>query len=575
MVLKINLPSVWGTKAESSALLRYLRYLWIMTIFHFATFSGAMAVFKAASLTSRLSPRLQCSGLVLAFAIFALTSGAIPASAETRPPVLNRASAPFSQETVIQTAKALASRPYEEPAPVENSPAQALASSYDEFRMARFRATAAVQLDSLGKYRLHLLPTAWIHSNEVALAIVEDGVAHSLRADPDMFDWGPLKKVAAFSKNVPLSGFRINGPLNNAEISDEIIVFQGASYFRALSRGQDYGISARGLGLSTGAIGGEEFPRFSKFWIERPAPKVDELVIHALLESTSLTGAYMFKVRPGAETAIDVKATIFPRTEITEIGIAPLTSMYLVSSSDRTRVSDFRPSVHDSDGLSIQNGQGEHLWRALSNPRHIETSTFEDDNPKGFGLEQRERGFAAYQDMEARYHKRPSVWVEPKSGWGQGSVILVELPTENEANDNIVAFWRPKHPLQPGRGHEFSYRLSWPDSFSRIGPKARVVRTMAGRSIGPERDAGAVQFVLEYDGAETIGGSAALIPSVEASQGRLGEAQVQLNKESGTLRIAFKFYPGTSDTADLRLSVAGLPGGAETWLYRWTKGMHQ
>lgn len=546
-----------------------------MKIDHFANSGGALAVSSRVRSIVRPGCRLQCSGLMFVFSILALTSGAMQASAETRPPALDLAGAPFSAETVIQKARALANRPYEEPAPVDPSPAQMLASSYDEFRMARFRPASAVQLDSLGKYRLHLLPTAWIHSDEVALAIVDDGVAHAVRADPDMFDWGPLKKVAAFSKSVPLSGFRISGPLNSAEISDEIIVFQGASYFRALSRGQAYGISARGLGLSTGAIGGEEFPRFSRFWIERPAPNVDELVIHALLESKSLTGAYVFKVRPGAETAIDVKATIFPRTEITEIGIAPLTSMYLVSSSDRTRVSDFRPAIHDSDGLSIQNGRGEHLWRALSNPRHIETSTFEDDNPKGFGLEQRARNFAAYQDMEALYHKRPSLWVEPKGGWGRGSVILVELPTEDETNDNIVAFWRPEQALQPGRGHEFAYRLSWPDTFSRMGPRARVVQTMAGRSIGPDRDAGAIQFVLEYDGAEAISDSGSLVPTVDTSQGRLGDAQVQLNEETGTLRIAFKFYPDSSDTADLRLSLAGLHGGAETWLYRWTKGMHQ
>lgn len=327
--------------------------------------------------------------------------------------------------------------------------------------------------------------------------------------------------------------------------------------------------------MSTGAAGGEEFPRFTKFWIERPAPNVDEFVIHALLDSRSLTGAYVFKVRPGKETAIDVKSTIFPRTQITEIGIAPLTSMYLVSSSDRTRVSDFRPSIHDSDGLSIQNGRGEHLWRALANPRRIETSTFEDESPKGFGLEQRERNFAAYQDMEALYHKRPSVWVEPEGDWGPGSVMLVELPTEDETNDNVVAFWRPRDPLEPGRGHEFAYRLLWPDTFSRLGPQARVVRTMAGRSNGPDRNVGAVQFVLEYDGVGAVSDAAALVPNVETSQGRLGDAQVQLNEEAGTLRIAFKFYPETSDTADLRLSVAGIPGGAETWLYRWTKGMHQ
>lgn len=546
-----------------------------MTIYHSAIFCGAMAALGRARFLSRTGLRLPSPGALSVLCIFILAGWAAPASAETRLPMLKRAVAPFSHETVIEKARDLAARPYAEPARVDPSPAELLASSYDEFRKARFRPDAAVQLDTLGRYRLHLLPIAWIHTEEISLSIVDNGTETPVRADADMFDWDPLRKIAEFSQNVPLSGFRITGPLNSAEVSDEIIVFQGASYFRALSQGQAYGISARGLALDTGATEGEEFPRFTRFWIERPAPNDDEVVIHALLDSKSLTGAYVFRVRPGKETAIDVSSTVFPRTEITGIGIAPLTSMYLVSSSDRTRVSDFRPSIHDSDGLSIHNGRGEHLWRALANPRKIETSTFEDDNPKGFGLEQRERDFAAYQDMEALYHKRPSVWVEPVGDWGPGSVILVELPTEDETNDNVVAFWRPEKPLQAGRAHEFAYRLLWPDTFSRIGPEVRVVRTMAGRSNGLDRDTGAVQFVLEYEGLGATIDRTTLKPNVQASQGRLGDAQVQLNEEAGTLRIAFKFYPETSDTADLRLSVDGIPGGAETWLYRWTKGMHQ
>jgi glucans biosynthesis protein len=191
-------------------------------------------------------------------------------------------------------------------------------------------------------------------------------------------------------------------------------------------------------------------------------------------------------------------------------------------------------------------------------------------------LEQRERRFLAYQDLEARYHLRPSVWVEPKGDWGKGSVMLVELPTEVETNDNIVAFWRPEQPLQPGRAHTFSYRMSWPDTFRRIGPKARIVRTMAGLSNGDDRKQGAVQFVLEYGGAGAIAEEDdAPVPVLAASHGRVSKAQVQPNRESGTLRVAFKFYPGANETSELRVAMPGFDGGAEIWLYRWTKGMHQ
>jgi len=541
-----------------------------MTLFDHLRVVGPLAVAKPSPARAGLLRPLLLLGLAMA----ALTELREEAYAETRPPMLKAAVQHFSRDTLVREAKELAAKPYVPPADGKRAPGEQIASTYDEYRMARFRPEAAIQLDPLGRYRLHLLPAAWIHKEEIEVLLVDNGQATPVTGDPSMFDWGPLKKVAAFSERVPLSGIRIRGPLNSEEVSDDIIVFQGASYFRALSRGQAYGISARGLALATGSAAGEEFPRFTKFWIERPAPNVDELMIHALLDSKSLTGAYTFKVRPGAPTAIDVEAAIFPRVEITEIGLAPLTSMYLLSASDRTRVSDFRPAVHDSDGLAIHNGSGEYLWRPLANPRGIQTSFFIDDNPKGFGLEQRERSFAAYQDLEALYHDRPSVWIEPQGNWGKGSVILVELPTETEANDNIVAFWRPEQPLAAGRAHQFSYRLTWPDTFRRIGPKARVVRTMAGLSIGADREQGTVQFVLEFSGADGIGEDLPL-PSLEASEGRVSEAQVHLNPESGTLRVAFKYYPEASETAELRLALSGVDGGAETWLYRWTKGMHQ
>lgn len=541
-----------------------------MTLFDFAKFDGQ----KTASRTFRKGSGIRSLLLILGASVAGLVK-VHAVAAEALPPALKRPIAHFSQDAVIQEAKALASEPYVAPPPRDHDPAKELAGTYDEYRMARFRPEAAIQLDKVGKYRLQLLPTAWIHNEEVELALVDNGVSTPVRADPDMFDWGTLKKVAAFSKGVPLSGFRINGPLNSPDVSDEIIVFQGASYFRALSRGQVYGISARGLALRTGAIGGEEFPRFTKFWIERPEPHANKLVVHALLESRSVAGAYLFKIDPGDTTAIDIEATLFPRTEISQIGLAPLTSMYLVSSSDRTRVSDFRPSVHDSDGLTIHNGSGEYLWRPLSNPRQIEVSMFQDDGPKGFGLEQRERKFAAYQDLEAKYHLRPSVWVEPKSDWGRGSVVLVELPTETEANDNIVAFWRPDDALAPGKAYRLAYRLSWPDTFRDIGPKVRIMRTMAGLSIGSDRSEGAVQFVIEYDGIEGESDRVEILPTMQTSEGRLSKPQVQVNRESGTLRVAFKFYPGASETAELRVALSALQGGSETWLYRWTKGMHQ
>ena len=231
---------------------------------------------------------------------------------------------------------------------------------------------------------------------------------------------------------------------------DEFLVFQGASYFRAVARGQQYGLSARGLAVRTARAEGEEFPAWTDFWIERPAEKAERIVIHAILQSRSVVGAYTFAARPGNDTVIDVDATLFARTELTAFGIAPLTSMFLFDSSNRARFDDYRSAVHDSDGLQIVNGRGERIWRPLANPASLQISAFIDDSPKGFGLLQRKRSFEDFEDAEALYNKRPSLWVEPKGQWGPGHVELVEIPSEREIHDNVVAYWQPKVPIAAG-----------------------------------------------------------------------------------------------------------------------------
>ncbi len=249
------------------------------------------------------------------------------------------------------------------------------------------------------------------------------------------------------------SGFRLRAPLNRAEHFDEFVVFQGASYFRAVAKGQEYGLSARGLALKTGDARGEEFPFFRTFWIERPRPEANTVVVHALLDSDSTTGAYRFTIRPGDPTVMDVEMTLYPRVELTHVGLAPLTSMFFFGPNDRVGIDDFRPAVHDSDGLAIWNGRGEWLWRPLINPETLQVSAFVDDNPRGFGLLQRHRAFADYQDLEAHYERRPSLWVETIGEWGSGAVQLVEIPSKSEYHDNVVAFWRPR-PTVTGTSRE-------------------------------------------------------------------------------------------------------------------------
>ncbi len=242
-----------------------------------------------------------------------------------------------------------------------------------------------------------------------------------------MFDYAdPALRVA---DNLGFAGFRVHAPINRPDYYDEVCVFLGASYFRAVAKGQVYGLSARGLAIGTGDPRGEEFARFRAFWLERPQPGVNALVIHALLDSKSTTGAYRFTVRPGEETVFDVESVLYPRVDIAEPAIAPLTGMFFFDANDRIGVDDYRPAAHDSEGLSLWTGRNEQIWRPLANPRDLQFSAFVDTNPHGFGLLQRKRAFADYQDLEVSYEKRPSLWIEPIGDWGQGAVDLVEIPT--------------------------------------------------------------------------------------------------------------------------------------------------
>ena len=267
--------------------------------------------------------------------------------------------------------------------------------------------------------------------------------------------------------------------MNRPDYYDEVGVFLGASYFRAVAKGEVYGLSARGLAINTAEPKGEEFPLFKTFWIEKPQPKTNSIVVHALLDSKSATAAYRFTIRPGTTTVYDVEMNLYPRVDIPEVGIAPMTSMFFFDANDRDDVDDFRPAVHDSDGLYMRNGHDERLWRVLTNPNDLQISSFNDTNPRNFGLMQRQRDFRAYQDLKSHFEKRPSLQVEPIGDWGNGQVRLIEIPTKSEIHDNIVSFWHPKDPLRAKGEYAFTYRLHW-GSGDTGKTLAKFVKTRCG-----------------------------------------------------------------------------------------------
>ncbi|HEY0940882.1 MAG TPA: glucan biosynthesis protein G [Steroidobacter sp.] len=469
----------------------------------------------------------------------------------------------FTPSTVVDLAKRTAAAAYVPRRLEGNAALQQL--SYDQYRDIRSRSDAALWRNEQVPFRVELLPAGFLFQTPVKVSVVESGMARDLTGSPNLFSLGPHVARLLANQTLPLSGFRLRTLLNSRSVWDEFAVFQGATYFRAVPRGGLYGLSARGLAIRTAHPSGEEFPAFTQFWIERPGANSSGIVVHALLDSPSVTGAYRFSIQPGTETIMDVEMTLFPRVDLDNIGLAPLTSMFLFDESERTRIDDFRDEVHDSDGLQVVTASGERLWRPLRNPTELQVSAFTAEAPRAFGLVQRSRRMSDYRDFEARYELRPSAWIEPTSDWGKGSVDLVEIPTENETNDNIVAFFRPHYTLPAGKPWHASYRMRW-NATPRITPS--LGRATATRS-GPTLDGKRRVFVVDFAGVgRTIEG---LKLDVGASTGKLHHLVLQPNPLTKGVRASFELDPAGSNLVELRMRLlrANRPI-SETWLYRWT-----
>jgi glucans biosynthesis protein len=476
----------------------------------------------------------------------------------------DRPTEPFDRALLEQRAAELAMQPHALPARPDAGRERL---TYDQYRSIRFDPAAAIWLRENRTFAVDLLYPGFIFDVPVNINLVVGRTARRVLFRNPLFAYGPeVPVVAATGEPGGYSGFRVRAPINAIDYLDEFLVFQGASYFRAVAKGQLYGLSARGLAVRTARPEGEEFPYFTDFWLERPPEHAEAIVIHALLQSPSVVGAYTFTARPGEETTVDVQVKLFPRVDLTAFGIAPLTSMFLFDESNRARFDDYRNAVHDSNGLQIVNGRGERLWRPLANGRALQISAFLDDSPKGFGLLQRKRQFADFEDSEAQYDRRPSLWVEPSGEWGAGHVELVEIPSPREMNDNIVAYWQPRTPIPAGQSAVFSYRLRFTDE-PLDDSLARVTATRAGQALNA---AGHRSFVIDFQGAGDVPDN--IVPEVWSSAGEVFAPRGHVVAQTGEYRVSFELDPAREDIIELRvvLHSNGKPWG-ETWLYRWSR----
>ncbi len=505
----------------------------------------------------------------------AATEAWLPAlAAETRLGVRRLgAPQPFDYARLKGVARTLAAAPYR-PAP-DRLPAAITRLDWDHWEAIRYREERSLWAGDGLRYQIRFAHLGFSVLKPVRMYAVESGEAREIAYDPGMWDYSD---AGISPRELPASlgfgGFRI---FFHTDWIRDCAVFQGASYFRAVDGEMQYGMSQRGLALGTGLPEREEFPDFIAFYLERPQQDSSLLTVYGLLDSPSVSGAYRFIITVADTLTMDVDAALYPRKPIERIGIAPGTSMFFAGKSEKGLSEDWRPEIHDSDGLQIWNGTGEWLWRPLVNPNVVRVNSFVDESPRGFGLMQRERSFAAYQDDSVFYEKRPSVWVEPRGNWGRGAVMLVEIPTRDETLDNVVAFWNPA--TQPERGEEllYAYRLSWCRDPPVRPPLATTgaTRTGIGGVLGQQRTYFSWRFVVDFFGGDLqmLTDADRVVPVISASRGRIEIASARPLRPLAGWRAMFDLVPTDSSTEpiDLRLylSFDGQPL-TETWIYQYT-----
>jgi glucans biosynthesis protein len=475
---------------------------------------------------------------------------------------------PFSYAALAERARKMAAQPYKAP---QTRAAQIIKGiDFDAAQKIRFRPDHALWKGGAD-------PVSFFHlsrysGDPVVLHMVEGDKAREILYASDYFDYGDSKLDPKALSDLGFAGFRV---MDGPDKPTDWLAFQGASYFRSSGQDAQYGASARGIAINTAAATAEEFPRFSEFWLDSHGPVVST---YALLDGPSITGSYKFDAMKNADGTVvmNVHCDLFFRADISRLGVAPLTSMYWYGENERRKASDWRPEIHDNDGLAIWTGRGELIWRPLVNPPQVMTNSFVDNNPKGFGLMQRDRDFDNYQDDGAFYNKRPGIWVEPKGNWGPGAVQLVEIPTDDEIHDNIVAYWRPDQDVSKGDTLNFDYRLYWQNTEPAY-PKniARSVATRLGRGGIPgqtptPRDKH--KFVVDFTGGPLaqLQQRFDITPVVSASRGKTDNAYVIKVVGTNLWRALFDLQVDGNGPVDLRLYLKlGNKTLTETWIYQY------
>ncbi len=451
-----------------------------------------------------------------------------------------RASGCFTFPTVVRLARALASKPYVLPKPV---PGFLGRLTYNQYQSIRFKPARSLWRKRGSRFQVQLVAPGLYYKMPVSLSVVSGCLTHPLPFRPSDFTYPSARLEKRIPETLGYAGFKLTYPLIGRDCCNQFLVFAGASYFRAVGRPNNFGLSARGIAINTAFPPHEEFPAFRKFWLLKPPQNAHQMVVYALLDGPSVTGAYRFVIRPGQVTRIRMRVRLFFRRTPRVVGIAPLTSMFFYGLGTPRPLGEWRPAVHDSDGLELANGDGEWIWRPLINPLEFQVTSFQLDNPHGFGLVQRNQRFSGYEDLGARYDTRPSAWIVPRGMWGRGNVELVEIPAASETMDNIVAYWVPSRPVRPGREYRYAYTLRVGRAGVARPPAGWVIHTFVGAGRNPGMPCGSGRHTLRFIVDFTVPKASLNVPVqgvVSAGlNARVRNVTVMAARRVGVLRASF------------------------------------
>ncbi|WP_294540639.1 glucan biosynthesis protein D [uncultured Rhodoblastus sp.] len=473
---------------------------------------------------------------------------------------------PFSAASVVEAAKALAAKSFAAPS-VSDLPGPLANLSYEAYAAIHAKPEGLIWAQDPAGFVVEPLHRGFVFTTPMQIHLVEDGLARRLDYDASKFIFGGVS-MSGPPANLDFSGFRVLLRDDSGGFQ-ELAIFQGASFFRSIAPGQSFGVTARGLSIRTGDPRGEEFPFFRAVWIEKPSRAFNTLTIHALLDSESVAGAYRFTLHPGDATIIDTEISLFPRAALDSFGLGAMSATMLFGPIDRRGVDDLREAVAEASGLQMLTGAGEWIWRPISNRNALQISEFVDENPKGFGFLQRKRRFDDFYDELQHWERRPSLWIEPIGDWGPGSVQLVEIPSDSESAQNMIAFWRPKAALAKGVEADFAFRQFWAWSPPSNPALAIAIGARGGRGASSRQR----RFLVDFHG--DVLADPARAADIKANlniwPGKIVAIKVFPSPERKSCRAQFDFEPGNENASEMRLTLEsqGAPI-SETWLYRWT-----